>query len=66
MARNKVSNESWSVSYTARDKNTNEDIMDLNMRWENLDAQTVCDRLNTWLTAVKIPLEVSVKANSEK
>jgi tRNA threonylcarbamoyladenosine modification (KEOPS) complex Pcc1 subunit len=58
MKNNKKQNESWNVSYYARDAQTNEDIMSLNMGWENRDVVGVQANLNTWLKAIGLPLEV--------
>jgi len=56
--KNKKINESWNVSYSARDAQTNDDVMSLNMGWENRDVVSVQANLNTWLKAIGLPLEV--------
>ncbi len=58
MAKAKELNESYRVSYTARDRKTNDDIMNLEMNWENRDLEDVKKNLNTWLTAIGVPLDV--------
>lgn len=52
-------NENWNISFTRRDKNSSEDIINLSMSWENGDVEHVMDNLNTWLTAIKAPLKVA-------
>ena len=54
-------NESWNVQYYSREAQSGEDIMNLNMGWENRDIDSVQKNLNTWLTAIGINLEVVVK-----
>ena len=56
--REKKVNDNWNVSYCARDAQSSEDIMNLNMSWENRDIEDVKKNLNIWLTAVGIQLEV--------
>ena len=58
MAKQRQVNESWNISFTRRDKNSSEDIINLSMSWENGDVEHVMESLNTWLTAIKTPLKV--------
>jgi tRNA threonylcarbamoyladenosine modification (KEOPS) complex Pcc1 subunit len=58
MKNNKKQNESWNVSYSARDAQSGDDIMSLNMGWENREVASVQANLNTWLRAIGLPLEV--------
>jgi hypothetical protein len=58
MAKAKELNESYRVGYTARDRKTNDDIINLEMNWENRDLEDVKKNLNTWLTAIGLPLDV--------
>ena len=51
-------NESWNVSYYARDGQSNEDIVNLQMSWENRSPEEVMKNLNTWLIAIGSPLKV--------
>ena len=51
-------NESWNVRYYARDGQTSDDILNLQMNWENRSTEEVMKNLNTWLTAINIPLKV--------
>ena len=60
MAKQKI-NESWNVQYYSRDAQSNEDILNLNMSWENRDTDGVKKNLNIWLSAVGIPLQVTDK-----
>ncbi len=62
MARQeKKLNENWNVQYYARDAQTNEDILNLTMSWENRDAESVKKNLNTWLSAIGVALTVTDK-----
>ena len=58
MAKQRQVNENWNISFTRRDKNSSEDIINLSMSWENGDVEHVMENLNTWLTAIKTPLKV--------
>jgi hypothetical protein len=51
-------NESWNVQYYARDGQTGDDVLNLQMNWENRSPEEVMKNLNTWLTAINIPLTV--------
>jgi len=51
-------NESWNVQFYSREASTGEDVGSVSMNWENRDVETVMKNLNTWLTAVGIPLKV--------
>ena len=51
-------NENWNVSYSSRESTTGEDVVSLQMNWENRDIETVMKNLNTWLTAIGVPLKV--------
>ena len=57
MAKQKI-NESWNVSYYARDAQSSEEVLTLTMNWENRDIETVKTHLNTWLSAIGVPLQV--------
>lgn len=58
MAKARELNENWNVSFTRRDRNSNEDMINLSMSWENHDYEHARKNLNTWLTAIGVPLEV--------
>jgi hypothetical protein len=51
MAKKQQTNESWSVTYTFRDKDTSDDILCVSMNWENRSAEEIISNLNTWLVA---------------
>lgn len=51
-------NENWNVQYYARDAQTNEDVLNLTMSWENRDIEGVKKNLNTWLSAIGLALTV--------
>lgn len=60
MARNgKKLNENWNVQYYARDAQTNQDVLNLTMSWEFGDTESVKKNLNTWLSAIGIPLQAT-------
>jgi hypothetical protein len=50
--------DNYSVEYTLRDDNTNDDIVRVSMNWENRSLEEVKNNLNKWLVSVDIPLEV--------
>jgi hypothetical protein len=54
-------NENWNVQYYARDAQTNEDVLNLTMSWENRDIEGVKKNLNTWLSAIGLALTVTDK-----
>lgn len=58
MAKTKQVNENWNVSYSARERNSNEDIKCVSMNWENRSAEEVMENLNTWLVACGYQLKV--------
>jgi hypothetical protein len=58
MAKQSKLNENWNVQYNARDSQTNDDIVSLNMSWENRDIEGIMTNLNTWLIAIGVPLKV--------
>jgi len=51
----KQTTETWTVSYSCRDKNTHEDVRCVNMSWENRPVEEIVDSINTWLIAVGYP-----------
>jgi hypothetical protein len=53
--------DNYSVEYTLRDDNTNDDIVRVNMNWENRPLEEIKSNLNKWLVAIDIPLEVVEK-----
>ena len=53
--------ESWNVQYYARDTQTNQDVLNLNMSCELGGIESVMRNLNTWLSAISIPLQVTDK-----
>lgn len=50
--------DNYSVEYSLRDDNTNDDIVRVSMNWENRSLEEVKNNLNKWLVSVDIPLEV--------
>ena len=53
---------SYRLSYSSRDEDTRETIMDLDMNFENPTDEFLASRINTWLTAIGKNLEVVVKS----
>jgi hypothetical protein len=51
-------NESWNVSYSARERNSGEDIKCVSMNLENRSPEEVMENLNTWLVACGYQLKV--------
>jgi hypothetical protein len=47
----KTTTEGFNVGYWCRDKNTNDDIKNVSMNWENRSVEEIRDNLNTWLVA---------------
>lgn len=64
MARSKKVNESFTVGYNSREKNTNDSVKDISMTWENRDLEDIKNNLNTWIRAIELPLEVVIKKSS--
>jgi hypothetical protein len=58
MAKANKTKDSYNVSYTLRDDNTNDDIISVNMNWENRSIDEVKNNINTWLRAANLDLEV--------
>lgn len=53
MAKNEKINENFNLSYSSRNDQTGETIMDVNISFENpKDYLVVAQRLNTWLNAI--------------
>ena len=58
--------DNYNVSYNLRDDNTNDDIISVNMNWENRSLEEVKNNLNTWLRAAGLELEVVDKKAGAK
>jgi len=58
MAKASKTKDSYNVCYTLRDDDTNDDIIVVNMNWENRSVEEVKNNLNTWLRASGLKLEV--------
>lgn len=61
MARTKKMNESFTVSYNSREKNTDDSVKEISMSWENRDVEEIRNNLNIWIRAIDLPLEVVIK-----
>jgi hypothetical protein len=58
MAKARPTKDSYNVSYTLRDDVTNDEIIVVNMNWENRSVEEVKNNINTWLRASGLDLEV--------
>ena len=45
------------LTYTKRNED-GDDIINVNISWENGDLNALQDNLNTWLRSIKVPLKV--------
>ena len=52
---------SYRLSYQSRNSETRSTIMDLDVGFDNPTDEVLQKRLNTWLTAIGVNLEVVVK-----
>ena len=48
----------YNLQYSARDENTRNTVLDLNVNFESEDRDVVMKNLNTWLYAIKSGLKV--------
>jgi len=53
---------SYRLSYSSRDSDTRNTIMDLDINFEDPTDEVLKKRINTWLTAIGVNLEVVVKS----
>ena len=61
MAKVKI-NENFSLDYSSREDQSGDTVADINIRFDNpKDPSVVAERLNTWLTAIGLDLEVVVR-----
>jgi len=61
------SNENFHLSYSSREANSNDTILDCNINFENPTDEDIAKRLNTWLTAIGKPnITVSSRPGPEK
>lgn len=59
MAKNVKINEDFSLRYNSREDQSGDTVMDMNIDFTNPKEDTViAERLNTWLTAIGLNLEV--------
>ena len=66
MGRKIEHSTSYNVSFNLRDKNSGDDVKVVNMNWENRSNEEIQQNINTWLTAIGIPLEVVKKDGEQK
>lgn len=52
----------YRLSYSSRDDDTRDTIMDLDVSFENPSDEVLKRRINTWLTAIGVNLEVILKS----
>jgi len=60
MAKNKTTNTSYDLGYSARNEN-HDTIRDIRINFENPDIEFLMENLNTWLRAIGVDLEVVQK-----
>jgi len=58
MAKSKVLNTSYDLSYSCRNEN-HDTIRDIRINFENPDEEFLMENLNTWLRAIGSSLTVS-------
>jgi|CryBogDrversion2_2_1035213.scaffolds.fasta_scaffold26540_2 hypothetical protein len=63
MAKVNKTKDSYNVGYTLRDANTHDDIVCVNMNWENRPIEEIKENINTWLRAIGLDLVVVDKVN---
>ena len=62
MAKNVKVNENFSLDYSSREDQSGDTVADINIRFDNpKEPAVVAERLNTWLTAIGLDLEVVIK-----
>ena len=49
----------YNLQYSARDENTRNTVLDLNVNFESQDRDEVMKNLNTWLQAINSGLKVT-------
>jgi len=52
----------YRLSYSSRNSETRNTIMDLDVSFENPSDEVLQKRINTWLTAIGVNFEVVVKS----
>lgn len=52
MSKDKQITENFNLSFSSRDRNTSDTILDCNISFENPTDDVVMYRLNTWLEAI--------------
>lgn len=51
-------NNNWCINYRSYDRDTNYDIRNISLSWENLPVSEIRENLNVLLAAIGIPLAV--------
>lgn len=60
-------NKNFHLSYSSREANSNDTVLDCNINFENPTDEDIAKRLNTWLTAIgKSNINVTCKADAAK
>ena len=60
-------NKNFHLSYSSREANSNDTVLDCNINFENPTDEDIAKRLNTWLTAIGKPnINVISKADTAK
>jgi hypothetical protein len=59
--------KNFQLSYSSREANSNDTVLDCNINFENPTDEDIAKRLNTWLTAIGKPnITVTYKADAAK
>jgi hypothetical protein len=59
--------QNFQLSYSSREANSNDTVLDCNINFENPTDEDIAKRLNTWLTAIGKPnITVSSRPGPEK
>lgn len=60
-------NKNFHLSYSSREANSNDTVLDCNINFENPTDEDIAKRLNTWLTAIGKPnINVFISKPDEK
>jgi hypothetical protein len=54
----KVFDETWSVTYAYRERDSCKDVRNVQMSWENRTPEEIMENLNAFLVSTRTPLRV--------
>lgn len=58
MSDTRTTQTNTNLSYTCRDRESGDDIINVNISWENGNLESLQTNLNTWLRSINVPLKV--------